>query len=76
MATKAIKDIAGMRSGKLVAVCPCGFIMRSDGGRRAMWRCKCDCGNITTASSHEIVSQLKKSCGCSRRKQKIIAMEG
>ena len=72
----AIKDITGMRSGKLVAVSPCGFILRSDGHRRAMWRCKCDCGNITTASSAEITMQLKKSCGCSRRKQKIIVTEG
>ena len=73
---KGFKDITGMRSGKLVAVRPVGYIMRSDRGKRALWECKCDCGNTTTASSHEIVSKLKKSCGCSRRKQKIIITEG
>ena len=76
MVSKAIKDITGMRSGKLVAIQPCGFIMRNDGRRNALWRCKCDCGNITTASSVEITHQRKKSCGCSRRKQKIVITEG
>lgn len=73
----AIKNITGMRSGKLVAVQPCGYILEKNGDRRAMWRCKCDCGNYTTASSQEITMKRKQSCGCLRgRKRRIIVMEG
>lgn len=69
----AIKDITGMRSGRLVAVQPCGFILEKNGDRRAMWRCKCDCGNTTTASSQEITLKRKQSCGCLRgRKRRVV----
>lgn len=71
----AVKNITGMRSGKLVAIRPVGYIMRKDGRRNALWECKCDCGNYTKASSPEITQQRKKSCGCSRRKQEIIVTE-
>lgn len=71
----AVKNITGMRSGKLVAIRPIGYIMRKDGRRNALWECKCDCGNYTKASSPEITQQRKKSCGCSRRKQEIIVTE-
>ena len=76
MVSKAIKDITGMRSGKLVAIRPVGYLVEKDGHRRAMWECKCDCGNITTASNQEITLKRKQSCGCSRRKQKIVITEG
>ena len=29
-----------------------------------IWECKCDCGNITFAVSHDLNSGHKKSCGC------------
>ena len=70
-----VKNITGMRSGRLVAIRPIGYIMRKDGRRNALWECKCDCGNYTKASSPEITQQRKKSCGCSRRKQEIIVTE-
>lgn len=31
------------------------------------WKCRCSCGEITTASSHDLKTGLKKSCGCLRR---------
>lgn len=59
------KDIAGMRSGMLVAIEPTGE--RSD-HNDFLWRCKCDCGNenyICPASF--ILTQHAKSCGCKHR---------
>ena len=32
-----------------------------------MWKCRCSCGQITTASSHDLNIGLKKSCGCLRK---------
>lgn len=32
-----------------------------------IWKCKCNCGNITRASSHQLVSGIIKSCGCLRK---------
>ena len=29
-----------------------------------MWKCRCDCGNITYTSSNKLISGKKKSCGC------------
>lgn len=28
------------------------------------WKCKCDCGAITYATTHELITDKKKSCGC------------
>ena len=71
----AIKNITGMRSGRLVAIRPMGYMVESNGDRRAVWECKCDCGNYTKATCQEITMQRKKSCGCSRRKQEIVVTE-
>lgn len=35
-----------------------------------IWRCKCDCGNETKVTSHNLVSGDTKSCGCIKGKNK------
>lgn len=32
-----------------------------------MWKCRCSCGQLTVASSHDLTIGLKKSCGCLRK---------
>ena len=32
-----------------------------------MWKCRCDCGNITYTSSNKLISGGKKSCGCIKK---------
>ncbi len=54
------KDLTGRRFGKLEAVSPTE--KRASGG--IVWRCRCDCGNETETSSHQLVSGNTKSCGC------------
>ena len=31
-----------------------------------LWLCKCDCGNLTSATTRDLKSENKKSCGCIR----------
>lgn len=50
-------DIQGKKFGRLTAV---EFIP----GPRPHWSCKCDCGNITTASYSKLHTGHTKSCGC------------
>ena len=54
------KDLRGKRFGKLVAVIPIG---KNNSGHY-VWKCDCDCGNITTVSSTDLLQGLTQSCGC------------
>lgn len=55
------RDISGMRFGKLTAVCP-----TKERGRNGdtVWLCKCDCGGEVKAELGQLVSGMRKSCGC------------
>lgn len=54
------KDLTGQRFGRLVAI----SAEKDAQGRRYIWTCQCDCGNITKAGSATLTSGKKKSCGC------------
>lgn len=53
-------DLSGKRYGRLVAIEPCG---RSHDGN-IVWKCQCDCGNMTSVTSHNLRSGHTRSCGC------------
>lgn len=53
-------DLKGKRFGKLVVEKRVG----TSPDRHALWRCKCDCGKMTTVRSIDLVSGNTKSCGC------------
>lgn len=55
------KDLTGQRFGRLVALEPTDA--RSYGGS-TVWRCQCDCGEETLAAARQLVTGMKKSCGC------------
>lgn len=59
-----ILDLTGTRFGKLIVI---GFAGRSSRDL-VMWRCLCDCGNETVASSNSLRNSVerskKRSCGC------------
>ena len=40
---------------------------RENKRRATMWRCKCECGNIKSISSQQLLSGGTQSCGCLRR---------
>lgn len=60
-------DITGQRFGKLVALYPTG----ESNNNRAIWHCKCDCGNECDAIGHLLRNGHKISCGCSNSKGEI-----
>lgn len=56
---KNYKNEVGNRYGKLLV------LEKVDNGKDGIiWKCQCDCGNITVASGHLLRSGDKQSCGC------------
>lgn len=61
---KTPTDHSGKRFGKLTAL---RLEDRSDGGR-TKWICQCDCGNVTSALTINLLRGFTKSCGCGWKK--------
>lgn len=59
--TGKMANIAGMKFGLLTAIEPTE--KRAANGS-VIWRCQCDCGNITEAPAHQIIRGHTLSCGC------------
>jgi len=53
-------DLTGKRFNRLVVV-ERDF---TKGNKRTYWKCRCDCGNITTVDGVKLKSGSTKSCGC------------
>lgn len=56
-------NLVGKQFGRLIVIEPSG----SDKHGNSLWKCKCDCGNISITSSHNLLSGQTKSCGCFMR---------
>lgn len=54
-------NLTGRRFGRLVCIEPTAE--RSYKGS-VVWRCRCSCGNECSATSKQLLSGYKKSCGC------------
>lgn len=39
--------------------------------RNVLWECKCDCGNICTKSTGDLLNSHVKSCGCTHSKGEL-----
>ena len=55
-------DLTGQRFGRLVVL----ERARNSSQGTAMWRCQCDCGNITVVRSYLLKKGRTKSCGCQK----------
>ena len=67
--------MVGQKFGKLLVLERAG----SDNQRRALWKCQCDCGNITIVRGAYLRNGHTISCGCERvlsRGQQITPMIG
>ena len=64
--TGKFKDLTGQRFGKLTVLKMSDEYRISPKyqKRQYLWICKCDCGNITTVTSHSLRSGHTTSCGC------------
>ena len=54
-----VKELAGQRFGRLVVIEMDGVV-----NHYAMWRCKCDCGNVTVVRGANLWRGFTTSCGC------------
>jgi hypothetical protein len=69
-----VKDIAGMRFGKLLVIDQANPFYQRTGAKRAVWRCRCDCGKTTVVRGTDLRAGKQKTCGCGRgRPRKISA---
>lgn len=59
-----MEDITNIKFGHLVALEP----TNKRSGTQVVWKCRCDCGNITEASSGSLKNGTTISCGCIRSK--------
>jgi hypothetical protein len=57
-----LRDLTGQTFGRLVAT-----KRAPNHGRRTMWECLCECGNVTTVHMDSLVARLTESCGCLRK---------
>lgn len=55
-----VKDLTGMRFGRLTVLELCGFDKR----HLALWKCKCDCGNEKVVLGTRMTKGETSSCGC------------
>jgi hypothetical protein len=60
-----IKDIKNQKYGRLLVIEYAG----KGKNRRALWKCKCDCGKEIVACGHCLRNGNTKSCGCFGKSQ-------
>ena len=64
------KNLTGQKFGELTIL----FIdERINKYKRIYWKCRCECGNICSVASCQLISGKTKSCGCLRRLDEGIA---
>lgn len=57
---KKIRDIAGLRFGRLIAIRP----TEQRQSHSVVWECICDCGNICYRNTNSLSTGNERSCGC------------
>ena len=58
------KDLTGKNFGKLLVISKTKSYESPSGQKKAMWLCKCDCGNEVEVTSNNLSSGHTRSCGC------------
>ena len=73
MAKFVMKDLTGLRYGKLIAIKTTGKTANG----AYIWLCKCDCGNETTVSAaHLLRKRPTRSCGCLKKTNDSVKTHG
>ena len=67
-----MRDLTGMRFGRLVAVEPTD----RRAGTMVVWRCVCDCGSVAYAASSNLTRGRVRSCGCLARDARAADLTG
>ena len=56
---RVYENLIGKRYGRLTVI-----EFEGTRGNFAIWKCKCDCGNIVSVLAHNLKSGVTNSCGC------------
>ena len=67
MAKTTVKNLAGMRFGKLEVLERVEDHVTKGGYKKVVWKCRCDCGNIKNVLADSLKSGNTKACGCESR---------
>lgn len=59
-----MKDITGVKFGRLLAVKPVDKDIKTNKSNEKYWLCECDCGRTTIVSGRALRNSSIKSCGC------------
>lgn len=57
-------DISGKRFGRLTAISRTAVKRKNSPGTASIWRCVCDCGNVTATALSSLRQGSARSCGC------------
>lgn len=68
-------DMKGRRFGRLVVIEEVQPHTKPSGQRIAMYKCICDCGNVTVISGTHLRTGHNKSCGCMKAEQRKHGMD-
>ena len=68
MKTRAI-DLTGRRFGRITVLERSGTYRYPNGGCQAVWRCRCDCGEVFETVGGYLLQGRTTSCGCYRRER-------
>lgn len=60
-----IKDLTGQKFGKLTVL----EMTNERRNRQVVWKCKCDCGNITYVVGQALRNHHTQSCGCLQKEK-------
>lgn len=60
-------DLTGQRFGRLTVLERAGSYQYPFGGSVAVWRCRCDCGEVVDIIGKNLKAGATRSCGCLRR---------
>jgi hypothetical protein len=59
---RRIENLSGRKFNRLTVLDFVGL----DKQRGSVWRCRCDCGNVTVVPRHSLVRRNTTSCGCAK----------
>lgn len=60
-------DLTGKQFDRLTVIKRVPDYIQSNGRKRTMWLCMCECGNYITVDGEHLKSGATKSCGCLQR---------
>ena len=60
------KELTGQKFGRLLVLGDSG---ERAPGSRVLWKCQCDCGNISNVLTYQLTSGKTQSCGCLQKER-------